>query len=162
MCTGGLTAQRTSLYGLDSDGQCLTMTVLPQAPEGTATLVGLAAGAAVASSAATYFLISRSAKRAVSCCPVPHGHGIDSEGAKIPRTDPFQREPRAGWVATGLDATVCSVACRSVHINSHACYLTFSSYLNWDDYFMSVAFLSSQRSKDPHKQVGHTALLQCV
>lgn len=27
-------------------------------------------------------------------------------------------------------------------------------YLNWDDYFMSVAFLSSQRSKDPNKQVG--------
>ncbi|KAL6778209.1 hypothetical protein ACKKBG_A17350 [Auxenochlorella protothecoides x Auxenochlorella symbiontica] len=29
-----------------------------------------------------------------------------------------------------------------------------SGYLSWDDYFMAVAFLSSQRSKDPHKQVG--------
>jgi len=29
-----------------------------------------------------------------------------------------------------------------------------SGYLSWDDYFMSVAFLSSQRSKDPNKQVG--------
>jgi dCMP deaminase len=27
-------------------------------------------------------------------------------------------------------------------------------YLSWDDYFMAVAFLSSQRSKDPNKQVG--------
>jgi len=27
-------------------------------------------------------------------------------------------------------------------------------YLSWDDYFMSVAFLSSLRSKDPNKQVG--------
>ena len=27
-------------------------------------------------------------------------------------------------------------------------------YLRWDDYFMSVAFLSAQRSKDPNKQVG--------
>ncbi|GAX77844.1 hypothetical protein CEUSTIGMA_g5286.t1 [Chlamydomonas eustigma] len=27
-------------------------------------------------------------------------------------------------------------------------------YLSWDDYFMSVAFLSAQRSKDPSKQVG--------
>jgi hypothetical protein len=26
-------------------------------------------------------------------------------------------------------------------------------YLQWDDYFMSVAFLSAQRSKDPNKQV---------
>lgn len=27
-------------------------------------------------------------------------------------------------------------------------------YLTWDDYFMAVASLSSQRSKDPHSQVG--------
>jgi len=26
--------------------------------------------------------------------------------------------------------------------------------LSWDDYFMSIAFLSAQRSKDPNKQVG--------
>jgi dCMP deaminase len=28
------------------------------------------------------------------------------------------------------------------------------SYLSWDDYFMCVAYLSSQRSKDPNTQVG--------
>jgi deoxycytidylate deaminase len=27
-------------------------------------------------------------------------------------------------------------------------------YLHWDDYFMCLAFLSAQRSKDPSKQVG--------
>ncbi len=27
-------------------------------------------------------------------------------------------------------------------------------YLSWDDYFMAVALLSAQRSKDPHTQVG--------
>ncbi|KAL6055945.1 DCTD deaminase [Balamuthia mandrillaris] len=27
-------------------------------------------------------------------------------------------------------------------------------YLSWDDYFMAVAFLSAERSKDPHTQVG--------
>ncbi|KAK9844230.1 hypothetical protein WJX84_011033 [Apatococcus fuscideae] len=27
-------------------------------------------------------------------------------------------------------------------------------FLSWDDYFMAVAYLSAQRSKDPHKQVG--------
>ena len=27
------------------------------------------------------------------------------------------------------------------------------SALSWDDYFMSVAFLSAQRSKDPNRQV---------
>lgn len=29
-----------------------------------------------------------------------------------------------------------------------------SGALSWDDYFMSLAFLSAQRSKDPNKQVG--------
>ena len=29
-------------------------------------------------------------------------------------------------------------------------------YLNWDSYFMSLAFLASQRSKDPNTQVGCT------
>ena len=29
-----------------------------------------------------------------------------------------------------------------------------TNYLGWDDYFMSVAFLSAQRSKDPSSQVG--------
>ncbi|WIA08146.1 hypothetical protein OEZ85_007602 [Tetradesmus obliquus] len=28
------------------------------------------------------------------------------------------------------------------------------TYLSWDDYFMAVAFLSAERSKDPNKQVG--------
>eukprot|EP00775_Hariotina_reticulata_P011791 gene11791-11936_t len=30
-----------------------------------------------------------------------------------------------------------------------------STYLSWDDYFMAVAFLSAERSKDPNKQVVH-------
>ena len=29
-----------------------------------------------------------------------------------------------------------------------------SAYLSWDDYFMAVALLSAQRSKDPNTQVG--------
>lgn len=29
-----------------------------------------------------------------------------------------------------------------------------TSYLDWDEYFMAVAFLSAQRSKDPCTQVG--------
>ncbi|GAB2216417.1 hypothetical protein Droror1_Dr00024190 [Drosera rotundifolia] len=27
-------------------------------------------------------------------------------------------------------------------------------YLSWDDYFLAIAFLSAQRSKDPNRQVG--------
>ena len=35
------------------------------------------------------------------------------------------------------------------------------SYLSWDDYFIALAFLSSQRSKDPNKQV-HSQLLHTL
>ena len=27
-------------------------------------------------------------------------------------------------------------------------------YINWDEYFMGIAFLSAKRSKDPNTQVG--------
>jgi dCMP deaminase len=29
-----------------------------------------------------------------------------------------------------------------------------NGYLSWDDYFMAIAFLSAERSKDPNRQVG--------
>jgi len=31
-----------------------------------------------------------------------------------------------------------------------------SDYLEWPEYFMAIAFLSAQRSKDPFSQVGLT------
>lgn len=39
-------------------------------------------------------------------------------------------------------------------VASTAGALKRSGYLAWDDYFMSMAFLSAQRSKDPNTQVG--------
>jgi hypothetical protein len=45
-----------------------------------------------------------------------------------------------------IAARRAGTACRLVHIA--AC-----RHLVWDDYFMAVAFLSAQRSKDPNKQV---------
>ena len=44
----------------------------------------------------------------------------------------------------------------------HACFSLYGwhcRFLSWDDYFMAVAFLSSQRSKDPNKQVTYNCLL---
>lgn len=35
-----------------------------------------------------------------------------------------------------------------------------SEYLSWDDYFIALAFLSAQRSKDPNKQVGAVLVSQ--
>ena len=31
-------------------------------------------------------------------------------------------------------------------------------YLPWEEYFMAIAFLSAQRSKDPHSQVRQSSL----
>ena len=33
-------------------------------------------------------------------------------------------------------------------------FLKRETYLTWDEYFMGIALLSSQRSKDPSTQVG--------
>ena len=33
-----------------------------------------------------------------------------------------------------------------------------ADYLEWPDYFMALAFLSAQRSKDPRSQVGTTCI----
>ncbi|KAF4377819.1 hypothetical protein G4B88_031485 [Cannabis sativa] len=33
-------------------------------------------------------------------------------------------------------------------------------YLSWDDYFMAIAFLSAERSKDPNRQVGACLVTQ--
>ncbi|CAL9239146.1 unnamed protein product [Arabidopsis halleri] len=38
-----------------------------------------------------------------------------------------------------------------------------NGYLSWDDYFMAIAFLSAERSKDPNRQVGACLVSQnCV
>lgn len=37
-----------------------------------------------------------------------------------------------------------------------------SDYLSWEDYFMAVAFLSAQRSKDPRTQVWIDCEFSCT
>lgn len=39
-----------------------------------------------------------------------------------------------------------------------------ADYISWDEYFMAVAFLSAQRSKDPSSQVvnARNAILQSI
>lgn len=60
---------------------------------------------------------------------VVESDGDDSTPTKSPRVeDMIQRTPRKTGKRT--------------------------NYLSWDEYFMSVAFLSAQRSKDPNSQVG--------
>lgn len=56
-------------------------------------------------------------------------------------------------------AAVGSTANKSARMESIIPYTSTrtgkrTNYLSWDEYFMSVAFLSAQRSKDPNSQVG--------
>lgn len=44
--------------------------------------------------------------------------------------------------------------CLSLNGNVAASQQKRTDYLGWNDYFMAVAFLSAQRSKDPSSQVG--------
>ena len=85
----------------------------------------------------------------------------------------FVRHPstsshRAPLICLHPSFTDYFVACHYVHHPSAShptpliCFLMthFSfRYLEWDDYFMALAFLSAQRSKDPSKQV---SLSECV
>lgn len=44
---------------------------------------------------------------------------------------------------------LCGECCLNLSITDFSEY----RYLSWDDYFMSIAFLSAERSKDPNRQV---------
>ena len=44
-----------------------------------------------------------------------------------------------------MDDTVCRMVCAKLQLLIRS--------LSWDDYFMALAFLSAERSKDPNKQV---------
>ena len=93
----------------------------------------------------------------------PHSNG---EALPQPAANPFDHSPRAGCVSASprrrklgrsrrRRRPVPPTGTRSPAPSSSPC-----SALSWDDYFMAVAFLSAQRSKDPVKQAGAaTALL---
>jgi len=72
---------------------------------------------------------------------------------------------RASAAADTLDAVCCCVNVGPLVSEASADELRLplkrdpydasprSEYLSWDEYFMALAFLSAQRSKDPNKQV---------
>ena len=87
------------------------------------------------------------------------------------RSDTTDPSPRAGYVLPPSSPyssplsfpskfhsqllTQFSSLSLSLSLSLCVCVCVFSiRYLNWDEYFMAVAFLSAQRSKDPNKQVG--------
>ncbi|PON72137.1 Deoxycytidylate deaminase-related [Trema orientale] len=54
----------------------------------------------------------------------------------------------------GLDSSLNGVVSRNRSSQSPFDPSKRKGYLSWDDYFMAIAFLSAERSKDPNRQVG--------
>ncbi|CAH1267627.1 DCTD [Branchiostoma lanceolatum] len=76
---------------------------------------------------------------------------IEDNGNSRDIMDTPNRKRRVGEVTENI-ATPEKKTCSSngrVDLNKKR-----SDYLEWDEYFMAVAFLSAQRSKDPSSQVG--------
>uniref|UniRef100_A0A5B7B9A2 dCMP deaminase n=1 Tax=Davidia involucrata TaxID=16924 RepID=A0A5B7B9A2_DAVIN len=55
---------------------------------------------------------------------------------------------------SGIDSSLNGVAERKASSQSPFDPSKRKGYLSWDDYFMAIAFLSAERSKDPNRQVG--------
>ncbi|XP_066286886.1 deoxycytidylate deaminase-like [Branchiostoma lanceolatum] len=76
---------------------------------------------------------------------------IEDNGNSRDIMDTPNRKRRVGEVTDNIatpEKKICSTNGR-VDLNKKR-----SDYLEWDEYFMAVAFLSAQRSKDPSSQVG--------
>ncbi|CAH1267629.1 DCTD [Branchiostoma lanceolatum] len=77
---------------------------------------------------------------------------IEDNGNSRDIMDTPNRKRRVGEVTENIatpEKKTCSSNGRRVDLNKKR-----SDYLEWDEYFMAVAFLSAQRSKDPSSQVG--------
>ena len=68
----------------------------------------------------------------------------------LPATRSLPADPYARSGRVGYENDSC---CWCLHPPPASPDLCPPSHLSWDDYFMAVAFLSAQRSKDPSKQV---------
>ena len=90
-------------------------------------------------------------------------HQSSSKSVQLPSTrSPFDPSKRLGFVFISpfflffnffilfylMISNFAIVNCLLL-ITNRKCH----SYLSWDDYFMAIAFLSAQRSKDPNRQV---------
>ncbi|KAL3938780.1 MAG: hypothetical protein SGARI_001610 [Bacillariaceae sp.] len=78
--------------------------------------------------------------------PKQCGHGCCSGSSKSSSSKEYDDEERLAIQILQEEANYNATA---VEDNGRR-----TDYLSWDDYFMSVAFLTAQRSKDPNTQVG--------
>ena len=131
-----------------------------------ATLASVAISSAVVTGCALTYLQRRAARLAIQCGDATTGHGYTENQAVTTQSNPLWESPdekRAAIASVARSSTAASTAAamatRIVTTVPRARPDPYDSsartdYLSWDDYFMAVAFLSSQRSKDPSKQVG--------
>lgn len=77
-------------------------------------------------------------------------NSLSQNGAACSPPNPFDPSKRKGWVGLSF---IC-LNFLFLIVNSDHFMVEKNRYLSWDDYFMAIAFLSAERSKDPNRQVG--------
>ncbi len=118
-----------------------------------ATLAVVAISSAVLTTCAINYFNRRTARLAIQGESGPRraACGDNSDAAcRSVTSNPLWESPKRTSVSNSNFAERSTQAKRSDPYDPRP----RSDYLSWDDYFMAVAFLSSQRSKDPSKQVG--------
>ena len=107
--------------------------------------------------------VRRPASRRSSASGGSTGDGTSGTSGDAHHTPPPRdavRAPGSGYVGVGTDRERISPARLTLPPSPVTAKVDplspfkRTSYLSWDDYFMSIAFLSARRSKDPNKQVG--------
>ncbi|CAL9091129.1 unnamed protein product [Musa acuminata var. zebrina] len=73
--------------------------------------------------------------------PSPPSPNANGSACGVPPRSPFDPAKREGHALSCFLALLFS-------------FNRVIRYISWDDYFMAIAFLSAQRSKDPSRQVG--------
>ncbi|CAH0491694.1 unnamed protein product [Peronospora farinosa] len=77
-----------------------------------------------------------------------------AQGDDVLTTDDKEETKENAIVSELKDEEVESITQATMTVKTLPKVQKRSDYLSWDDYFMSVAFLSAMRSKDPSTQVG--------
>lgn len=121
--------------------------------------IAVAAGAAVGAAATGTFVVwyLRRLRRATLCEPC-EAQGEDASLSALLDDLPMALTTRFEWIEKAAQQMVAPIVELRDYVMPEAASLQSSGKregaLSWDDYFMALAFLSAQRSKDPYKQVG--------
>lgn len=124
--------------------------------------ISAAAGAVAAAAALLYSYTATNSKPQSPPPPCTEPLPVNGCAARHPPAqDPFKTTKREGLVPFAGPPFTTLAASRIVKLGRICAPLFFGSccrFISWDDYFMAIAFLSAERSKDPNRQVKYISV----